>query len=238
MSRKGGTSLVLLEDVVNLWAPDIDLAPVVAAAQTARVDAGFLTDEELYLASPRFGTPPDPFPDAPRLTRDTPAERDAALAAVSRMMQAHGHLVFRPDLGDSWEVRGATAVLTDLRAECARVTVRVDDREQGIDIAVFYVIRPDLSLVETVNPDGGMHGFHFTDPSSAVRLLAGYLDRRGRARVTETAQVESRVTDLQPTPDDLLAGCETSARAVFAVADDRGDRHDQRSVTAYGAPTD
>jgi hypothetical protein len=215
--------------VVDLAGAEVPIEPLVRAATDADVDAGVLSDEELYLLSPEPEAEPDPHFDAPRLAGLSAEQREVALASAVWVLRAH-QLVRPTDSGELGFV-GLTAVVGDVRANAeAAVRVRVDVRGEGSGRAVLYRARPDLFLTQQVG-DEGLHRFTFRGAQAQARWLAAFVDPGAHARRTEPGRTAVRLDDLGITSEQLAAASASSALAVSLDADDPAPR---RCFNAYG----
>jgi hypothetical protein len=174
------------------------------------VDAGVVTDEELYWFGGAPAWLPESFIDAPRLARMPEEHREVALETAMWMLRAAGALEWDPDR-NGVELRGPGPLLAAIRtgATCV-VTARFDSARGHEPMtgeplrAVIFEVAPEVYLAELVLPEG-LHQLAFLELRRAAAWLAGLVDAGGHARRTGTARRASSEAELAPSPDTLSA---------------------------------
>ncbi|MGH8909212.1 MAG: hypothetical protein ACRD0K_22640 [Egibacteraceae bacterium] len=232
MSRQ--QPVVMLEDVLTDLSGLTDVRPLVNAVNRADVDAGVLTDEEVHWIGPNPDGAPRKFIDAPRLAQLSAREQQVAMETALWIMQARGEVFYDAD-ADALRFEGLHALLGDLRENPeAAVSVRVDVRDEGVQRAAIYRIRPDLFLCEDVS-EVGLHHFTFRSAARQAAWLAAAADPNGHASHTGSPQSAADVNGLDPHPDRLAATCQTAALVLCGSRSLHG-RTPQRTFTAYSGP--
>ncbi|MDP8975932.1 MAG: hypothetical protein M3N28_06140 [Actinomycetota bacterium] len=224
---------LLLEEVLAdvLQDGQVELAPLVSAAQHAEVDAGVFADEEIHLMRGQIDDRPDEFIDAPRLGQLSEHDQDVALETALWLLQAQGAATW-DDSREAFEFVGPYAIVGELRHEPeAAVSVRVDVRGEGTRRAAIYRVRPDLFLTEDVS-EVGLHHFVFRSAPSAATWLAGLVDPLSRAKGSAHEQRARTAADLNPNLDQLTARCESSALVFYGARSPDGSSA-QRAFTCY-----
>ena len=221
---------VMIDDVVDPAAEQVDLDVIATAAAGGDVHLGWFSDEEVHLLSPDPTRPPHRHIDAPRLATLPDEQRSAALEATRWTLQARGYGYHTPD--GRFEVVREHALLAALRWSAATaISVRVDQRDVGTLELACYRIHPRLWLSEEVHPMG-LHEFTFRSPTAQTAWLATNLDADDVADATGEPVHARSLDQLDPSPERLAADAQR-ASLLYAAERDAGPERADRSVTVY-----
>lgn len=250
MDADGRSVRAVLEELVATGGPDERSDEAVVGAVTAEaadhdLDAGVLTDEELAVVTEREREKRLPVEEFPVLGAMDRADRDVAVRVATRSLVARGLIRYDEDVGDYAAGLGALSLIAAFRGLAEAVgVVLVDEREKASLSARLYRVHRELFLCEEVSPDG-VHAFALRSRASQARWLAAAVDPRGRAGQLGEVRTAAKPDRLEPSPDALLDGAETSA--VVSLSEpisgspgeggwfSRGDMA-SRGFTAYGRP--